>query len=277
MLAQGFSGMSSSCHLRHQDPYFTLINDHIQYETHSCKESYKKDKQVPVCPLCNKPIPLKKGQVADEEVGRHIDSDCQSDPAKERRKVYTNKCSMKGCKVKELIPVKCDKCHHNYCLRHRFETDHACKGFQDTGRSITDSGAAAIFRFQSSNGTSKSSTKPTTSKLANAVPQQRTGHSLSQGLGRELNMQRASRQQTTTENDLRAAQAGLSEEEILARAIQESLSQTTQPPTQNTGLSQEEEDRLLAEAIAASEAEARRQQQRTTTQESQNKKSCQVS
>jgi len=44
---------------------------------------------VPVCPLCNKPIPLKKGEVPDVVVGRHIDSDCQSDPAKERRKVST--------------------------------------------------------------------------------------------------------------------------------------------------------------------------------------------
>ena len=48
---------------------------------------YFQDKQVPVCPLCNKPIPLQPGQVADVEVSRHIDTDCQSDPAKERRKV----------------------------------------------------------------------------------------------------------------------------------------------------------------------------------------------
>ena len=61
--------------------------DHIQYSTHNCAESYRKDKQVPVCPLCSKPIPLKPGEVADVKVGAHIDSDCQSDPAKERRKV----------------------------------------------------------------------------------------------------------------------------------------------------------------------------------------------
>lgn len=49
------------------------------------------DNQVPVCPLCHKPIPLKKGELPDTVVGRHIDSDCQSDPAKERRKVcYDN-------------------------------------------------------------------------------------------------------------------------------------------------------------------------------------------
>jgi len=62
-------------------------NDHIHYATHNCSESYKKDKQVPVCPLCDKPIPLKNGELADVKVGAHIDSECQSDPAKERRKV----------------------------------------------------------------------------------------------------------------------------------------------------------------------------------------------
>ena len=48
------------------------------------------DNQVPVCPLCNKPVPVKKGEVADLVVGRHIDNDCQSDPARERRKVSEN-------------------------------------------------------------------------------------------------------------------------------------------------------------------------------------------
>ncbi len=65
------------------------------------------DNQVPVCPLCNKPIPVKPGLAPDVEVGRHIDTDCQSDPAKERRgKVYSNKCSKKGCKTKEVNKVQ---------------------------------------------------------------------------------------------------------------------------------------------------------------------------
>lgn len=46
------------------------------------------DNQIPVCPLCNTPCPLQKGESPDLVVGRHIESDCLSDPAKERRKVY---------------------------------------------------------------------------------------------------------------------------------------------------------------------------------------------
>ena len=41
---------------------------------------------MPVCPLCSAPIPVRKGEPPDLVVGQHIDNDCQSDPAKERRK-----------------------------------------------------------------------------------------------------------------------------------------------------------------------------------------------
>ena len=40
-----------------------------------------------MCPLCNIPIPVKRGEPPDIRVGQHIDTDCQSDPAKEKRKV----------------------------------------------------------------------------------------------------------------------------------------------------------------------------------------------
>jgi len=46
------------------------------------------DNQVPVCPLCNCPVPLgATGSLPDEVVGRHIDNDCQSETAQSRRKV----------------------------------------------------------------------------------------------------------------------------------------------------------------------------------------------
>ena len=65
--------------------------------------SCDQDNQVPVCPLCNAPVPVPRGQTPDIVVGRHIDDDCQSDPAKEKRnKIYTNRCSNKGCKTKEV-------------------------------------------------------------------------------------------------------------------------------------------------------------------------------
>lgn len=59
----------------------------MRYTDHSCPSAYKKNVQVPVCPLCNQPVPVGKNQQADEIVGAHMDSDCQSQPAQAKRKV----------------------------------------------------------------------------------------------------------------------------------------------------------------------------------------------
>ena len=40
----------------------------------------------------------------------------------------------------QLIPVTCDKCHKNFCIRHRNELDHDCRGFQGTGRQVSKPG-----------------------------------------------------------------------------------------------------------------------------------------
>lgn len=59
----------------------------MKYAAHGCESAYKKNVQVPECPLCNKPIPVRRGEPPDIAVGAHIDNDCQSDPAKSKRKV----------------------------------------------------------------------------------------------------------------------------------------------------------------------------------------------
>lgn len=61
-----------------------------------------KDVQVPVCPLCNKPVPVARGELPDIKVGQHIDRDCQSDPAKAKRISDSHRCTLKGCKQKEV-------------------------------------------------------------------------------------------------------------------------------------------------------------------------------
>jgi len=72
---------------------------------------------VPVCPLCSKPVPSVKGQ-EDRSVSEHIDRECKQDT-----KIYTNACSLKNCKRKELVPFKCGSCNQNFCLKHRH---HEC-------------------------------------------------------------------------------------------------------------------------------------------------------
>lgn len=42
------------------------------------------DVHVPVCPLCNNPVPVKKGEIPDV-VGEHIDRDCNYLPGKKEK------------------------------------------------------------------------------------------------------------------------------------------------------------------------------------------------
>ncbi|CAK9827877.1 AN1-type zinc finger protein 2B [Anthophora retusa] len=111
-----------------------FCNEHISYTTHNCPSAYKKDIQVPVCPLCNAPVPIKRGDPPDIAVGQHIDNECQSDLKKPNRKIFSNRCSSKGCKIKEIVQVRCSDCGKNFCLKHRHPTDHTCMGQEEATR-----------------------------------------------------------------------------------------------------------------------------------------------
>uniref|UniRef100_A0A3Q2QQU9 Zinc finger, AN1-type domain 2A n=1 Tax=Fundulus heteroclitus TaxID=8078 RepID=A0A3Q2QQU9_FUNHE len=155
-----------------------FCKDHITYANHKCTSSYRKDVQVPVCPLCNTPIPIKRGEMPDIKVGEHIDRDCKSDPAQRKRKIFTNKCSKGGCKQKEMIRVTCDQCHLNYCLKHRHPLDHDCK---TDGKSLSKSGHAAVMRSQGASSSSASSSRSSASgnprPVSNGVTVNNRAHS----------------------------------------------------------------------------------------------------
>lgn len=67
----------------------------MTYSKHNCSSAYKKNVQVPVCPLCNKPVPVTRGVSPDVVVGSHIDNDCKSDRAtQDRNKVINSQISL---------------------------------------------------------------------------------------------------------------------------------------------------------------------------------------
>jgi len=120
--------------------------DHIMYDEHRCVSNYKKNVQVPVCPLCNQPVPVPRGQSPDSLVGMHIDRDCKSDPAKAKRgQIYKNRCTKIGCKKAELVPVICTSCGQNFCFAHRHAVDHDC---QAGGKPMSNSAIAALSRLK---------------------------------------------------------------------------------------------------------------------------------
>ncbi|TKC49789.1 hypothetical protein EI555_002511 [Monodon monoceros] len=70
-----------------------FCKDHFTYAAHKCPFAFKKDVQVPVCPLCNSPIPVKTGEVPDVVVGEHMDGACKHHPGKKKEKVRTESVS----------------------------------------------------------------------------------------------------------------------------------------------------------------------------------------
>lgn len=216
-----------------------FCKDHYQYTNHACEKAYLVDNQVPVCPLCNTPIPIKRGDLPDIRVSEHIDNDCQDVRAKSKRsaasgsRIFTNKCNAKGCKQKEMIPVLCSECKINFCLKHRHPVDHACDPrsarIPKSMQSLTSSASASVSSIRSSAAAAASSASRKIGQLF--------------------------KPQTTT-----ATTAHMDEDEALARAIQASLIETSQASTGSaaaesapTSLLQEEEDRQLAQAIAESQ------------------------
>lgn len=97
-------------------------SDHFSYAAHDCPAAKNRDFQVPVCPMCLKPVPSTKGQ-EDYAVSEHIDKFCRTET-----KIYTNSCTFGKCKKRELIPFNCSSCQKNFCLKHRHFDVHNCQG-----------------------------------------------------------------------------------------------------------------------------------------------------
>ncbi|XP_040047796.2 AN1-type zinc finger protein 2A isoform X1 [Gasterosteus aculeatus] len=236
-----------------------FCKDHITYANHKCTSSYKKDVQVPVCPLCNIPIPIKRGEMPDIKVGEHIDRDCKSDPAQRKRKIFTNKCSEGGCKQKEMIRVTCDQCHLNYCLKHRHPLDHDCK---TDGKPLSKPGHSALMRAQGTSSTcaSASSGSRHSRPVSSGVSANSRGHST--GTAQRIPTSVSAQNVIPPSASF---QAGMTEEQALQRALEMSLAESRPQPDLTP---QEQEDQALAQALAASEEEFRRQQQRQQVRES---------
>merc|ERR1711937_667070 len=112
----------------------TFCLDHYTYEAHQCS-SPSPNRQVPTCPLCDKPVPLGNGnKPLDQLVSEHTDRGCDSAAAaKKRQKKKEGRCCAPKCKTRELIQQRCDSCNKIVCLKHRFPSDHACIFLRNNG------------------------------------------------------------------------------------------------------------------------------------------------
>ncbi len=217
-----------------------FCSDHLAYDDHECNEKHRKNVQVPVCPLCQRPCPVaNRGDPPDLAVSRHIDSECQSDPAKERRRVFDQRCAVRKCKKKEMVKIRCDDCGKNFCLGHRHPQDHQCAGKMTPAQAAA---SAALSRLQPSAASSSKSKS-------------------------------SSQQSRMSASD---AQGQMSEDEAMARALQASLNADAGAAANAANqMTQEQIDRMTA--LALQESLNGPQRQTATTGASSSNKSCLIS
>jgi len=240
-----------------------FCKDHLQYDDHKCTSLYKKNIQVPVCPLCNTPIPVARGAVPDLAVSAHIEENCQM---KKKDKVFTNKCNKPKCKKKELVACICDKCHLNFCLTHRHTADHECKGPQKSNQPTNKAAAAAAARAGGSSSNNSSSGQSKISNFFTGPFKTEQTRPTQPSASAAAAINRQTGRGTTPGRPCLAPSnpnAGMSEDEALAAALAASMAdsslQSNDVPGQN--LTSEEEDRMLAQALQESERLARQQGQ----------------
>ncbi|KAL5971932.1 AN1-type zinc finger protein 2B [Taenia solium] len=185
-----------------------FCKDHYFFDCHSCPVGNEKERQVPVCPLCGVLVPTGPNESADIKVGHHIDTACQSQPALTLKgKIFKNACSVPRCKKKELVPLRCERCHLNYCISHRNELDHNCKGISaasTNGKRMSASGAAAIRRAvarQSNNSFSSNSAALSKTQQEEVDRQLALAIAVSMGAEEEENHRRQRQQQASAPSD----------------------------------------------------------------------------
>uniref|UniRef100_A0A8B9PYH8 AN1-type domain-containing protein n=1 Tax=Apteryx owenii TaxID=8824 RepID=A0A8B9PYH8_APTOW len=262
-----------------------FCTDHIAYAQHCCTSAYKKDVQVPVCPLCNTPVPVRRGEMPDVVVGEHIDRDCKSDPAQRKRKEEERaveafaglepslqESSQPSNSRRALVAqagvleqgtvspaIFTNKCLKPGCKQKEMMKvicDQCHKNYCLKHRHPLDHDCSGAGRPLSKAGhaavarAEASSSKAVTASSSGASrPADSPSASASARGGRA-----AGSQTRSTSPPAVMLQNGLSEEEALQRALEMSLAESAhssaQPPS-----TQEEEDLALAQALSASEAE----------------------
>eukprot|EP00284_Hemiselmis_tepida_P011248 CAMPEP_0174916046 /NCGR_PEP_ID=MMETSP1355-20121228/1529_1 /TAXON_ID=464990 /ORGANISM="Hemiselmis tepida, Strain CCMP443" /LENGTH=145 /DNA_ID=CAMNT_0016161009 /DNA_START=114 /DNA_END=548 /DNA_ORIENTATION=+ len=96
--------------------------DHHRHEQHGCSVPPRTDKYAPTCPLCMQAVTIMPGQDANQVIDQHIRAGCPKSGVQTRK----NKCNFAGCRETEFVPIACKLCKKQFCLKHRFETDHSC-------------------------------------------------------------------------------------------------------------------------------------------------------
>ena len=88
--------------------------DFLEFKCYNCKKDFCLDHRLPHNHQCSN-YNHKKVEPETNE------------------KVRKDTCNIKSCKYSKMVLVDCDNCKNLFCLSHRNERDHRCKGKKDHG------------------------------------------------------------------------------------------------------------------------------------------------
>ncbi|CAG8549942.1 7247_t:CDS:2 [Acaulospora morrowiae] len=147
----------------------SFCSEHSKPVEHNCADAPKGDgERVPICPLCNSPVPVSRGEDPNIRMDRHIANDCRPPPASTSTKPF-NSCSFKTCKARVAVRLVCSGCGKTYCIKHRLEPDHMCEEVKKENKKSN------ISKFEAK--PTKLTNTPSTSKNNNTstkIPKTRT-------------------------------------------------------------------------------------------------------
>ena len=110
---------------------------------HHCSVDITQHHLMPTCPVCRQTIFVNSTQSPDAVVNAHILSSCQLHLMKDvevgvkRKQGQVLRCDLpSGCSNREKYStVQCKKCHHQFCLTHRFPENHQCTALSSSSSS----------------------------------------------------------------------------------------------------------------------------------------------
>ncbi|EAU86069.1 hypothetical protein CC1G_07148 [Coprinopsis cinerea okayama7 len=106
----------------------SFCQEHYRVEGHRCSkyDETKHNRVAPDCPLCNTPVAVPPGQDPNIRMEQHFEKECSVVTGRVQAK-STPLCAKGTCKKVLFSPIRCDKCRAQFCVSHRFPSDHNCK------------------------------------------------------------------------------------------------------------------------------------------------------
>lgn len=111
--------------------------EHRTHKSHECPKSESNSRKVVVCGICSTSIES-TGRDEEEEkamLERH-DKSGECDPSKKKKPI----CPVRRCRAVLTFSntSTCKTCQHNFCLKHRFPTEHACKQMSSSPAAVAN-------------------------------------------------------------------------------------------------------------------------------------------